>query len=208
MIGSGFSYFPMVEGHFIEYVELNITGTWHPTTMKLDVNTVVHANPPGVRLRIESLRHAQPAYIGYLQHWSYNNQPQDPINYYSGLVDTPFVYPPNILGLGEVRNEQGWTMYPPECLLTKNPVAGETISAVSRVSNPDGSFRGNGPWTYRTIAHYDDWGPDFQDVWRTALKEDTGLVYNFAFMKDVGMVDIWLINPATGIGKEYYAVLF
>lgn len=203
MIDSGFEYFPMQEGHSITYVELAITGSWQPN-MEL---WVMSTQNTGRTIKVTSGRHEAPGYRGYFQGWKNIILPEGPVDYDKGLVNTPYIYGNHKLGIGEVRNELGWVMYPPECILTYAPIAGEMFSSVTRVyeNGFNGPYRASGGWTYKTIAHYDNWGP-FVDVWRTALSEDTGRRYNYVFMRGVGMVDFWHIDPITKLGFEYWAI--
>lgn len=200
---SGFEYFPMEEGTNIVYREFAITGSWQPN-MELWVLTKQYT---GRDVCITSRRHSAPGFIGYFQNWRNVIYPELPVNYNKGLVNTPFIYGNNTLGMGEVRNEMGWVMYPPECILTYDPVPGELVQATTRVyeNGFNGPYLASGAWTYKTIGHYPMWGV-FPDTWRTALKEDTGRRYNYVFMRGVGMVDFWHIDPITGQGFEYYAI--
>jgi hypothetical protein len=122
--------------------------------------------------------------------------------------------------LGEVLNNMGPggsnnVVIPGIPAITRNPVAGEEInenfagggSAVYE-GGPRGActnsaviMGGGGAegfrWRYRTVRWSREWGP-YKDVWLTGLREYLTLygqpadrVYNFIFMRGVGLVGFW-----------------
>ena len=200
-------YLPMVVGTSITYVSIPITGTWHENTMALDVNT--QSTSDG-QVEITSFRN--PELDTFVAYWHAPGPPPLPINYRSALQDAYGYYlygkPGALIYVGELVNEFEQVIRPPEAILTMSPIVGENFTRMSRVYT-DGVITTRIHWKYRTIAHYDTWGP-FADCWRTALWEyDSTHVYNYVFARDVGMVDFWhgaLDAQGNVVGHEYFKV--
>jgi len=199
-----YDYFPQTEGTQIEYDTFAITGTWHEDTYTLDILTRTEHTTNVVM----AFEHAQcPAFSGTEMAFE-----RPPGTYQASLYNGTMVSGNGKYYVGEAISEFGGFTFPYEPILTYLPIAGEVIDGYSTTytscSDATPLFT-DWHWQYRTIAHYDNWGP-FSDVWRTALKEfRTNHVYNYVFQKDVGIVDLWhgAVDAQGNVtGVEYWKV--
>jgi hypothetical protein len=189
---------------------------WHDPTFSLAVMSRAYVK----NLRITWSPTTAPLYFGDLPliqgYWHSTNVPDEPIIPINTLTDGIGEIEQDYY-IGEAINELGNVTVPPLAKITCVPFAGQTIEKTTTVyQNRNiktimGTFR----WKYKTVNHYDNWGV-FPDVWRTGLREyrsDNGSgvldsVYNYAFMRGVGLVDFWYgqFQPnGTILGYEFYA---
>lgn len=119
----------------------------------------------------------------------------------------------NIHHDGGYIGEIGWMnglFYPPLAKLSLAPYVGEIIApegwSVDLKSAEPKKIHYPKYFTYKTLQHYDKWGP-WNDVWRTALVEhdkegDYGRnVYNYFFARGLGLVQFLQASteqPGTG----------
>jgi len=200
-------YFPMEVGESITYIQIPITGTWHEDTMALDIDA--RGDTTG-QIVISFSRN--PVLDTFVNYWHLPEVPPLPVFLSSSLQNSYGYYlygkPGALIYVGELVNEFGQIIRPPEALLTMSPIAGENFTRMSRVYTDDAiTIRIH--WKYQTIAHYDTWGP-FVDCWRTALWEyDSNHVYNYVFQHGVGIVDLWhgtVDAQGNVVGVEYWKV--
>ena len=213
--GTGYPYYPLTSGTSITYQVFVITGTWHPTEGKLDVNSRTYVNSQTIYYYYSlgtcpSFFGQGPLFLKYYTVGGPVTPSPTPIPSQS-LQDGGWVSSNGITYIGEAINNlgpgNGNVEIPFIGLLTKNPVAGEimneTTTVYSACDNP--TVIEYLPWSYRTIEHLAQWG-DFADVWRTGLWERNtsatdgnhqpipgakDRVYNFIFQNGVGMVNFW-----------------
>ncbi len=207
---SKYEYLPLFDGATIEYKVIDFTGIWYPDNFKLDIFTRQGRTD---HVRVTSGLSSCPAFTGFAQFWHTLDFPDLPIRPGMSLRNGLTVSENGLYYLGEAINEFGNFTSPYIAILTNSPVAGERIEGKSKtyLSCKDSTLlRDDYLWSYRTIQHYELWGI-FPDVWRTALWEhETNHVYNYAFAKDIGMVNIWhgfMDVNGNVVGTEYYALL-
>jgi hypothetical protein len=217
--GTGHLYNPMTPDTCITYQVFNMTGTWNDLTSRLDIVS----STPTTQVKITYSKNGadtyNPAHNLFVHYFHALNEPGSPVNYASALQDTKWLTPNGYSYIGELINELGNVIVPPEAKIQKNLVGGTVIEAKSVVRksvtdntiiNP--SFR----WKYRCIEHMAaPWG-DFIDCWRTGLREyitESGgpkdRVYNYLWMRDKGLVNFWygdLNTDGTVTGSLFYAI--
>jgi hypothetical protein len=217
--GTGHAYNPMTPDSSILYNVSNITGTWNDTTMRLDITSSTLVSP--LRISYSKLGHDSynPAHNLFVHYFHPDSVPNEPVVLTSSLQDAKWLLANGTSYIGELINELGNVIVPPEAKLQKTPSAGSVIEAVSVVRksvtdntivNP--AFR----WKYRCIEHLaNPWGK-FTDCWRTGLREyivESGgakdRVYNYLWMRDKGLVNFWygdLNANGTVTGTSFYAI--
>jgi len=215
-IGTNHPYYPLNTGDSITYNVYNITGQWYNPTKELWVYTRSYVGQETVTFSTKTC----PTFFGSANLFSESYNGTYPIKEGGATVG-------GISYIGEAINHLGHVMVPFEAKITISPQAGQVIPPTltttytgQNVCNtpPAASPTVQSYWTYRTIAWYPYWGI-FPDVWRTGLHECGVIadctptagqaVYNYAFMRGVGIVDFWygtLGQNQEVTGKEYYAV--
>lgn len=188
----------------IEYRVFDITGQWSANTFELSILTQVR-RPDNILITPEPMQ--CPGFAGQKMQW------QNPVGTPArSLKNGPAVSSNGKIYLGEQINENDNLIYPPEAILTHQPVVGETIEEHSRVceSGWDGTVLiPDFHWKYKTIS-MGAWGPHLDTV-RTGLYEITSAhVYNYVFAAGIGMVDFWhgvLLDTQGNLnGTRYWAV--
>jgi hypothetical protein len=216
---TGHPYYPLKHGSYIKYKVFEIRGAWDNRTMHLSISSrTPHANSPQmIRATVGTCAAFGNGPIYSSGYHSYNHH-QGVWRYKQSLRDGGARSSDGIQYIGEAVNHSGGTHVPFIAKIALAPQPGQVIDEASRVTASsvdcqrhdggqvyDPAFR----WTYKTLRWYPRWGR-FNDCWRTALREmspDGGIqqVYNYVFMRNVGMVQFWYIDPTTGKGFEYYA---
>jgi len=206
----------MPPGTGITYQTFTIKGTWRNDTFELGVSERTYLR----NQRGAFSEAAYPPLFGYLPLTAGYQHLMD-------VDDTPIVpsqtltdgmaFANNEYYIGEALNESNMAHVPFIAKLAFNPRPGQAIDQTSKVySTISQAFLLNFHWKYKTVAHYDNWGA-FPDVWRTGLREyDSEVspnvpdrVYNYAFMRGVGLVDFWYGSfqaDGTVKGYEIYAI--
>jgi len=199
------NYFPQIQDNFptaIQYRVFDITGVWLPNTFELAI--LIQVRQPG-DIAISPEPYSSPAFIGTAMRW------QSPVGTLGrSLKNGAGISNDGKYYVGEGVNEDDFVIYPPEALITIEPVVGETFEGHSRVfaSPTDNTvIHTNFHWQYKTIQHFDTWGHHF-DCWRTGLWEySSNHVYNYVFAGGVGMVDFWhgtLNENGQVVGSRFY----
>lgn len=208
-------YNPQRSGTGITYQIFTITGIWHDDTFAMDVTSRSFLNLQRIaysQISLSDFFGYLPLFAGY-QHLM--DVEDTPINMSGTLVDG-VGYSNGEYYIGEASSNQNVVHIPFIAKLAFNPYPGQTISPTSKIYNSiNKSYLFDFHWTYKTIMKLDQWGA-FSDVWRTGLKEYNpsnpsapGCVYNYCFMRNVGLIDLWYgqMQPDGSIvGYEYYAV--
>ena len=213
--GSGFEYLPF--GKTLYFERIPVTGVFDPVSKQISISTRDYASAIYFEESYSAL-FAGCAPLGnetlYVKYEHGIGTPEFPIDFSQSLENIISISPNGIPYIGEVQNV-GAAVFTPEALITKSPVAGETISGYSRVTKSCSNSTVVYPsfhWEYKTIAHYANWGI-YTDVWRTYLGEYATsptaiVVYNYAFARNLGNVDVWwgTYNPSTNafVGNEYF----
>ena len=209
------SYYPMEDGKQIRYQVFAITGAWNDSSFQMGILSRTYRRDKIISNSITTTPQFcgdLPLFVGYQHDTGTFNIP---ILYDQSLTDSIGMIDENWY-IGELISQQGNVCIPPICKIPFVPVAGLAIENISKVYHLDETFMLNFKWKNKVVAHYDTWGK-FQDVWRIGLREyhtynnpqvfDT--VYNYVFMKNVGLVDFWYGQfGADGKvrGYEFYAV--
>jgi hypothetical protein len=211
--GTGHPYNPMTEGQTIKYQVLSFTGTYDAPSMKISVTSQTHLHYNNITFSANSYNSYSTKDL-FVLYYHGIGQPSTPINYSAALQDAKWIMPDNFSYIGEMVNQFGNTMLPPEPKIQKTPVAGVTYSGTSVVRSSATNDTIINPafnWKYRTVEYLPTWGP-FADCWRTALHEynptSKDSVYNYVWMKNVGLVNFWYgeLNGNTVTGYIYHAV--
>lgn len=210
-------YDPLIDGTSIVYNVYQMTGTYNDSDMRITVNSNVLQG----RVKITFSDNSYDSYVTkplIVRYYHSESSPDSPINFSATVQDSKWTTSSNFQYIGEMVNELGNTIIPPEPKLQKIPVAGFTISGSSVIRKSylddsiiDPAFK----WKYRTIEYFPTaWG-GFNDCWRTGLREyipsGKDRVYNYLFMKDKGMVNFWygdLNSDGTVTGYQFYAVSY
>lgn len=209
-------YYPLTTGESITYNVYDITGYWSNPTKELWVHTRSYVGQEYVTYGVATC----PTFFGSAQLFTESYNGTYPLKEGGATVGGKSY-------LGEAVNHLGQVMIPFEAKITISPQAGEVIPPTLTTTYTGQNVCNNPPaasptvqsyWTYRTIGWYQNWGV-FPDVWRTGLHECGVIanctptagqtVYNYAFMRGVGMVDFWygvLDANRNVIGQEYYAI--
>ncbi len=216
LITTNHPYYPLTTGKSITYNVYSITGQWHNPTKELWIYTRTFAGVETVSFGAKTC----PSFFGAAELYTESYNGTYPLQEGGGMIG-------NVKYIGEAVNHLGQVMIPFEPKITIPPIAGQVIpptlvttySAENLCNTPPANARKSYSYfTYRTIGWYQKWG-SFPDVWRTALHECGAIsdctptagqmVYNYAFMRGVGMVDFWygvIGQNNSVIGQEYYAV--
>jgi len=176
--GSGHVYWPQTAGNSIQYNVFIFSGSYNPSTMWITANSVTY-----VANRIISTSFEKRGFVSFV------HEP-------SAYAFPPTMSAAQINGtgfgtgkcfLGEVTNEWGMTIYPPEPKITCNPIVGESFDVWSTVFNGSSVF--SFQTRYKTLVHYDT-AASFKDVWVTSLIEigNPSWVVNYYFAKNIGIV--------------------
>lgn len=205
---TGSPYYPMHAGQRIHYQANNITGQYNPETMWLAVLTRTRYAEFDWTYSTGSCPYIgnQPvSWFGDPSIYAFGNSIAYGRNSYNNVV--PYI--------GEVAHEapgDRGLVIPPEPLITLYPVAGERIETYStlRANCDDGTISNQSyRTTYVTQGHYATWGA-WSDVWVTSLLEygSTQHIYNYAFARNVGLINMWHgdVSSGTIYGYEYYAL--
>lgn len=192
---TGFPYYPMSQPQF--FIQYKVAAWWNSATMVLGIipgSRVFNSNYQIDYWASECPYHLGKSSLGTLYAHP-TGTPNQPVNYFQTQQLMINASPNGKVYLGEVENNAGNFVFPPECLITKNPKKGEIVEGVSTVFLNDVSsdiIRSDFHWKYQTLDHLDSWGPH-EDVWWTSLIEygTEEWVYNYIFKRNVGIVDLW-----------------
>ena len=213
------AYWPARDGSLTRYAVVRVLLHWNPQTRMLSVL----ARYPTARVsnvRVKWLD-GQAVKQGFNLEFDFTV----PLNVPFALSETQFYVPERGQWmLGEVgRVNDGAVSVPPEPYLPANPQGWHDLQTM--VGPLTMAYRGLDKGVlsevyftrFATIGNYADWG-GFKDVWWTSLEEikpdgrTTNAVYNYAFARGIGLVDLWYSNEmafdANGMawGWEYFAV--
>lgn len=208
-------YDPMLDGTSITYAVSTITGTYNDADMRI---TITSSNFVANQT-ISFSANQYDSYVTkdlYVRYYHSDTTPPLPINFNATVQDAKWAAYNNFQYIGEMVNELGNTIIPPEPKLEKFPVGGTTFSGASviRKSPTDNTIiNPSFQWKYRTIEHMAaPWG-NFTDCWRTGLREyiptAKDRVYNYLFMRNKGMVNFWygdLNADGTVTGYQFFAI--
>jgi len=213
-------YWPARESAWIRYQVFAIRAHWNPWTRAL---SVVSRTPHTEHIiSVKWFANSTSIATHFNEEFSLPSDPESfgklgNISYRDLMVGEFFI--------GEIgRPDDNLLVAPPEPKIPLNPSAWHSRQAEAGglttmhqvLDSRGGSLQ---TWSmitkFRTLGHYPQWGR-YVDCWRTSLEEaepsgNTGSVYNYVFMRDVGLVDFWYCAPyspdASGIsdGYEYYA---
>ena len=234
-MSTGNPYYPLTGSSRITYQVNKITGVWHPNSFQLDVMSralLTDDAAPQFGLPVGSKLQPQTIDVTVSQcAQKFGNTPLFVARYLRpGQSFTPFNFDASVQDrvdtaygipyVGEAIAPNGVVHLPSIAKITMTPVAGQKIDVYSRIKASCASEADAVPgnpyfhWQYMTIAHYDTWG-SMQDVWRTGLYElegnnGNGVVYNYVFQRNVGMVHFWYgnLDKATNTvnGFEYWMI--
>jgi hypothetical protein len=207
-------YEPLEVGKTITYNVYEMTGAYNDSDMRISVTNSTYVGKVKITLSANEYNDYVTKKL-YVRYYHGETIPSTPIIWSSTLQDAKWIRSNNVEFIGEMINELGNTIIPPEPKITKNPIAGESFTDTSiirasvantTIINP--AFK----WKYRTIEYLPTaWG-GFVDCWRTGLREynpnGTDRVYNYLFMKNKGMVNFWYGNLNGNIvtGHQFYAI--
>jgi hypothetical protein len=208
-------YDPLQEGDSITYHVYKMTGIYNDTDMR--IATVTNNYIGAVKITFVKNNYADYGTKNLIARYYHgaNTPLPSPLNFSTAVQDAKWITNTNQEYIGEMVNELGNVIIPPEAKLERNPVVGNVIDkqSVVRVSPSDNTIiNANFHWKYRTIEYLPvAWG-NFIDCWRTGLREynpaGNDRVYNYLFMKNKGMVNFWygdlIGNQVTG--HQFYAV--
>jgi len=216
MIETHHPYDPLPEGSGITYQIYQITGAWHDENFGLDVltRTYSHLQRIANSKTTSQIFGYLPLFAGYQHQMDVQDTP---IDWNNTLTDGIACIGDDYY-IGEAISNIGRVHIPCIAKLAFNPYPGQTIEKVSTIykSSLEKTFVLNFHWKYKTVDHYDQWGA-FTDCWRTGLREYhtevspsvADAVYNYVFMKNVGLIDLWygqFQSDGSIFGYEYYAV--
>ena len=198
-------YVPMPDGGRIDYIVREITGLWHPENGFLDVITRNQIDNQRISWSTINTNFGNlTASYRHLQ-----TTPDMPVIWNSTLKDGMCVLPSGKHYYGEWGSWQGLYVTPAECKITLYPIVGEIVDQISSVflGENTSTVLYQTHWIYRTLSFLTTWGPLTGDMVRTSLYElDGQMVYNYIYMKDVGLVAFWYgqLSPSnnTVVGYE------
>jgi len=189
LMPSGDPWWPNVEGTWIKYRRFIITGILVKNTLQISVTSrkfldeaklnSVHTKRDGETLF--GINHPGGGVI--FDGWSTINGKK-----YIGerINQDNATYNPCLPKLASIKEKAG------------------IVKGSSLTYDHTGKFIVDNPWQFNMINKL-DWGT-YGECWWTGLWETNYSCYNYIFKENVGCVDFWFIDPATGKGYQYHAV--
>jgi len=203
----GDPYWPWTDNSWIEYRVSEIEATWYNDSKILEVNSRTYLNTQRITIEHRTCSDCWGDNIVYHQVYAGGGS----VGNGGNTVDNRFFY-------GEAVDHNGAVHIPFLPKLSRDKTIGQTLEVTSKVreSCDNCVLTGASELLKWRLISGGNWG-EFEDTYRTGLVDCNSAVFNYVFMKDVGMVNFWYVidipgdpcepgGTCTGTGYEFYAI--